>query len=83
MNSVEVKFDFFLFLAIYPSSLDHLFTKNASSCTQLDEDITPSDTTIDYKVSSFLHLHNGKTKNWLLPNMGISNVLRNNGDDDK
>ena len=48
-----------------------------------DEDITPSDTTIDYKVSLFPHLHNDKSKNWLLPNMGISNVLRNNGDDDK
>ena len=48
-----------------------------------DEDITPSDTTIDYKVSLFPHLHNDKSKNWLLPNMGILNVLRNNGDDDR
>ena len=48
-----------------------------------DEDITPTDTTIDYKVSSFLYLHNDKTKNWLLPNMDISNVLRNNGCDDR
>jgi hypothetical protein len=44
-----------------------------------DEDITPLVTTIDYKVSSFLHMHNDKTKNWLQPNMDISNVLRNNG----
>jgi len=36
-----------------------------------DEDMTPSDTTIDYKVSSFLYLHNDKTKNLLLPNIGI------------
>ena len=37
----------------------------------------------DYKVSSFLCLHNDKTKNWLLPNIGILNVLRNNVDDDR
>ena len=35
------------------------------------------------KVSSFLCLRNDKIKNLLLPNIGISNVLRNNGDDDK
>ena len=34
------------------------------------------------KVSSFLCLYNDKTKNLLLSNMGISNVLRNDGDDD-
>jgi len=51
------------------------------ACT--DEDITPSDTTIDYKVSSFLYLHNGKTNNWLQHNIGISYVLRNSGDDDR
>ena len=34
-------------------------------------------------MSSFLYLHNDKTKNLLLPNIGISNVLRNNGDDDR
>ena len=50
---------------------------------QCDEDITPSNTTIDYEVSSFLYLHNDKTKNWLLSNIGISNVLTNNGDDDR
>jgi hypothetical protein len=49
----------------------------------LDEDITLTDTTIDYKVSSFLYLHNEKIKNCLLPNTGISNVLRNNGDGDR
>jgi hypothetical protein len=46
-----------------------------------DEDMTPLDTTFDYKVSSFLYLHNNKTKNLLLPNIGISIVLRNNGAD--
>jgi hypothetical protein len=45
--------------------------------------MTPSNKTIDYKVSSFLYLHNDKTKNWLLPNSGISNIFRNNGDDDR
>jgi len=46
--------------------------------------MTPSHTTIDYnKVSSFLHLHNDKTKNWLLHNIVISNVLSNNSDDDR
>jgi len=35
------------------------------------------------KVSLFLCLHNDKTKNWLLPNIGILNVLRNNVDDDR
>ena len=48
-----------------------------------DEDITPSGATIDYKVSSFLYLHNDKTRNWLLPNIGIPNVCRNNGNDDR
>ena len=33
-------------------------------------------------VSSFLSLYNDKTQNLLLPNIGISNVLRNDGDDD-
>jgi hypothetical protein len=42
-----------------------------------DEDMTPLDMTFDYKVSSFLCLRNDKTKNLLLPNVGISNVLRN------
>ena len=35
------------------------------------------------KVSSFQSLYNDKTKNLLLPNIGISNVLRSNGDDDR
>ena len=34
-------------------------------------------------MSSFLCLYNDKTKNLLLPNIGISNVLRNDGDDDR
>jgi hypothetical protein len=45
--------------------------------------MTPSDTTIDYKASLFLYLHNDKTKNWLLLNIGMSNMLRNNGGDDR
>ena len=48
-----------------------------------DEDMTPPDTTFDYKVSLFLCMHNDKTKNLLLPNISISNVRRNNGDDDR
>jgi hypothetical protein len=35
------------------------------------------------KVSSFICLHNDNTKNWLLSNSGSSNILRNNGDDDR
>jgi hypothetical protein len=35
------------------------------------------------KVSSFLCLYNDKTKNLLLPNIDISNVLRNDGNDDR
>ena len=38
----------------------------------------PTDRTIDYIMSLFLHLHNDKTKNLLLPNIG-----RNKGDDDR
>ena len=34
-------------------------------------------------MSSFLCLHNDKIKNLLLPNIGISNVLGNNSDDDR
>jgi hypothetical protein len=34
-------------------------------------------------MSSFLHLHNDKTKNWLQHSIGISNVLSNNSDDDR
>ena len=50
----------------------------------IDEDMTPMDTPMKVKdkVSSFLCLYNDKTKNLLLPNIGISNVLRNDGDDD-
>jgi hypothetical protein len=35
-----------------------------------DEDMTPNNTIISYKVSLFLHLYNYKTKNWLLPSIG-------------
>jgi hypothetical protein len=52
------------------------------SCRTFDEDMTPWNITTDYEVSSFLYLHNDKTKKWLLPNISISNVCRNNGDDD-
>jgi hypothetical protein len=47
--------------------------------------MTPMDTPmkVEDKVSSFLCLYNDKTKNLLLLNIGISNVLRNNGDDDR
>ena len=50
-----------------------------------DEDMTPMGTPVKVKdkVSSFLCLHNDKTKNLLLPNIGIPNVFRNNGDDDR
>ena len=50
-----------------------------------NEDITPMDTPMKVKdkVSSFLCLHNDKIKNLLLPNIGISNVFRNYGDDDR
>ena len=34
-------------------------------------------------MSSFLCLRNDKIKNLLLPNIGILNVLRNDGDDDR
>jgi len=50
-----------------------------------DEDMTPMDTPMKVKdkVSSFLCLYNDKTKNLLLPNISISNVLRNDEDDDR
>ena len=49
-----------------------------------DEDMTPMGTPVKVKdkVSSFLCLYNDKTKNLLLPNISISNMLRNDGDDD-
>ena len=34
-------------------------------CRQTDEDMTPSDMTIDYKVSSFLHVHGNFWYTWL------------------
>jgi hypothetical protein len=37
-----------------------------SSDASPDEDMTPWDMAIDYKVSLFLYLSNDKTKNWLL-----------------
>ena len=50
--------------------------------TTTDEDMAPMDMPMKVKdkVSSFLCLYNDKTKNLLLPSIGISNVLRNNGD---
>ena len=50
-----------------------------------DKDMTPMDTPMKVKdkVSSFLCLHNDKTRNRLLPTSGISNILRNNGHDDR
>jgi hypothetical protein len=53
--------------------------------TLSDEGMAPMDTPMKVKdmVSSFLCLYNDKTKNLLLPNIGISNVLRNDGDDDR
>jgi hypothetical protein len=47
--------------------------------------MTPVDTPMKVKdkVSSFLYLRNDKTKNLVLPNVGILNVLRNNGDIDR
>ena len=50
-----------------------------------DEDMTPMGTPVKVKdkVSSFLCLHSDKTKNLLLPSsIDISNVLRNNSDDE-
>jgi hypothetical protein len=35
------------------------------------------------KKSSFLCLYNNKIKNLLLPNISISNVIRNDDDDDR
>jgi hypothetical protein len=44
--------------------------------------MTTKDTTIEYKVTSFLYLHNDINKNLMLPNVIVFNMLRNNGDDD-
>jgi hypothetical protein len=52
------------------------------SCRTFDENMTPWNITINYKVSLFLYLHNDKTKNQLSPNISISNVHMNNADDD-
>jgi hypothetical protein len=48
-----------------------------------DEDMTPMDTPmkVKAKVSSFIGLYNDKSKNLLLPNISILNVLRKYGDD--
>lgn len=48
-----------------------------------DKDMTLSVKTIDHKLSLFLCLHNNKIKKLSLPSISISNVLRNNGDDDR
>jgi hypothetical protein len=60
---------------------DHQNGKSMPLCELGDEDITLSDTTIEYKVSSFLYLQNDISKNLLLPNVSTSNVHRNKGDD--
>lgn len=52
-----------------------------------EENMTPTDMSMlmkfKRKMSLFLWLHNEKTENWLLPNISISNMLRNDGDDDR
>lgn len=50
---------------------------------ECDENITPLVINVDYKVRSILCLHNNKSNNWLLSNIGSSNVFRNNGDDNQ
>lgn len=45
--------------------------------------MTPLNTTIGYKVSLFIHFHNNKINNQLISNISISNVLKNNGGDDR
>jgi hypothetical protein len=45
--------------------------------------MTSMDMFVYYKVSLFLYLHNDKSKILLLPNIGISNMFRNNDDDDR
>ena len=40
-----------------------------------NDGMTHKDTTIEYKVSSFISLHNDISKNLLLPNVGTLNVL--------
>jgi hypothetical protein len=55
---------------------DNPLTLSKASLVEVDEDMTPLDTTFDYKVSSFLCLYNDKTKNLLPPNISILNVLR-------
>jgi hypothetical protein len=44
--------------------------------------MTTMGTSIEYKVSSFLCLHNNINKNLMLPNVVTFNILRNNDDDD-
>jgi hypothetical protein len=62
---------------------DNPLTLSKASLVEVDEDMTPSDITFDYKVSSFLCLYNDKTKNLLPPNISILNVLRNSCDDNR
>jgi hypothetical protein len=47
-----------------------------------DEDMAPSDATIQYKVWQFLCLYDDINKNLMLPNVVTFNILRNNDDDD-
>lgn len=53
--------------------------------TSSDEDMTSIDMSMNVKdkVSSFLCLYNGKTKNLLQSNIGISIVLRKDDNDDR
>jgi hypothetical protein len=46
-----------------------------------NDGMTHKDMTIEYKVSSFISLHNDISKNLLLPNVGTLNVLGNKGDE--
>jgi hypothetical protein len=46
-----------------------------------NDGMTHKDMTIEYKVSSFISLHNDISKNLLLPNVGTLIVLRNKGDE--
>ena len=62
-------------------ALTTTMAKSTPVCESGDEDMAPSDTTIEYKLSSFLYLQNDISKNLLLPNIGTFNVHRNKGDD--
>jgi hypothetical protein len=46
-----------------------------------DVDMTPKNMTIEYKVSSFLYLHNDINKKMMISNVVTFSMLRNNDDD--